>query len=142
MHPSGYFLTVRTLVKKPDVDRWHAVRNKIYCGNGNLGLSSIEKTLVQWADSLGRTYAGTLKLQASTAFTMGLDNRGKEDAQFYEAHVLYKGQIPVEKLILCATSPNQIEELLAEYGGDDYKIIKLKKSDIDYLLDFCDYDIK
>ena len=141
MHPNGYFLTVRTLVKKPDVDRWHAVRNRIYCGVGNLGLANIEQLLKEWANSLKRTYAGTIKLQATPFSSVGLDNRGKEGAKFYEASVLYGEEYPIAKLVICATSPTQIEELIAEEGGDDYKILKIKESNIDYLLDFCDYPI-
>lgn len=132
---SGYIVEVCTYEKTGDFFgigsyvKYHY--DWVHVGWGNLGLASLEKTLIKWAKSIGREYDHVKTLHTSGGVYYG---DCESEGSFWDVEVEFKKRGNTEIVLAFAKSLEDIPALFINEGVS--KIVSVQKSKIKYHIDF------
>lgn len=118
---TGDFVGIRSYVK------YHY--DWVHVGWGNLGLASLEQTLINWAKSIGREYDHVKTLHTASGVYYG---ECQSEGCFWDVEVVFDEEVATETVLAFAKSPKDIPALIENVT----KIISIQKSQIKYHTDF------
>ena len=103
----------------------------VHVGWGNAGLASLEKTLIEWARSIGREYEHVKTLHTASGVYYG---NCKSEGSFWDVKVEFNKRGNTKIVLAFAKSQEDIPTVFINEGIS--KIVSVQKSQIKYHTDF------